>query len=55
MMGTVRTKSGAAESSPKGFRKSTILTDKNLKLLRREIRKGFKLAGRGKMISRMKF
>tara|TARA_Y100000361_G_C11159868_1_gene346536 strand:+ start:350 stop:874 length:525 start_codon:yes stop_codon:yes gene_type:complete len=50
MAGTVRTESGAAKSAPKGFRKSTILSDKNLKRLKEGIRKGFRLAGRGKNI-----
>ena len=47
MAGAVKSPSGATAGRYKG---STILSEKNLKRLRREIKKGFKLAGRGKNI-----
>ena len=37
-------------STPGRFGGTSILTEKNRKLLKKEIRKGFKLAGRGKNI-----
>tara|TARA_R100001463_G_scaffold38005_1_gene81701 strand:+ start:161 stop:691 length:531 start_codon:yes stop_codon:yes gene_type:complete len=52
MAGAVKSPSGASAGRYKG---STILSEKNLKRLRREIKKGFKLAGRGKNIRDMRF
>jgi hypothetical protein len=40
-----------SQSKPGG----RIMSDKNLKMFRREIRKGFKLSGRGKNIRNMRF
>ena len=52
MAGAARAQSGA---TPGRFGGTTILTEKNRKVLRREIRKGFKLAGRGKNIRNLRF
>ena len=47
MKGAMKAQAG---STPGRFGGTSILTEKNRKLLRKEIRKGFKLAGRGKNI-----
>ena len=47
MQGAAKAQSG---STPGRFGGTSILTEKNSKLLKKEIRKGFKLAGRGKNI-----
>lgn len=52
MAGAVKSPAGATAGRYKG---STILTPKNLKKFRNEIRKGFRLAGRGKNIRDMRF
>ena len=52
MSGAMKSKSGA---TPGRFGGTSILTEKNRKILKREIRKGFKLSGRGKNIRNMRF
>ena len=47
MKGAIKAQAGA---TPGRFGGTSILTEKNRKLLKREIRKGFRLAGRGKNI-----
>ena len=52
MAGSMKAQSG---STPGRFGGTSILTEKNRKLLKKEIRKGFKLAGRGKNIRSLRF
>ena len=52
MKGAVKSHAG---STPGRFGGTSILTEKNRKLLKKEIRKGFKLAGRGKNIRSLRF